>query len=96
MWTSTTGGGYHGGYTYGPGPWVDAYRTADGAIVHRGYTYNPDTSSFTVDVPSMWPRMTEEEFRKRTHLDLDEEDIKVEIRIKELPEFLRSRVYCGV
>ena len=71
MWTSTTGGGYHGGYTYGPGPWVDTYRTADGAIVHRGYTYNPDTSSFTVDVPSMWPAMSKEEFEKKISLDLD-------------------------
>ncbi len=58
MWTSTTSGTYHGGYTYGTGPWVDAYRTADGAIVHRGYTYDPDKNAFSIDIPSMWPSVS--------------------------------------
>lgn len=74
MWTSSTDGNYHGGYTYGIGPWVDAYRTADGNIIHRGYTYDPDHSAFTVDIPSMWPRISEEEWRKRVKLELNEED----------------------
>ena len=52
MWTSTTGGDYHGGYS--TGPWIDAYRTSDGAIVHR--TYSPDAFSSTVDISSMWPK----------------------------------------
>ena len=76
MWTSTTGGSYHGGYTYGPGPWVDAYRTADGAIVHRGYTYDPDKSAFTVEVPDMWPKISKDEFEKRVRLELDDEEEK--------------------
>lgn len=74
MWTSTTGGDYH--RSYGPGPWVDAYRTADGAIVHRGYSYNPDTSSFTVDVPSMYPptQMSELDWYRLNGIDIKSEE----------------------
>lgn len=67
MWTSTTGGG----------PWVDAYRTSDGAIVHRGYTYHPDPSSLTVDVPSMYPppyQMTELDWYKINGIDIRSEE----------------------
>ena len=86
MWTSTTGGDYHG--NYGLGPWVDAYRTSDGAIIHRGYTYNPDTSSFTVDIPSMYPYdILDPDIVKK----LEMEEPKMEIQSNEDPHSLGRR-----
>lgn len=80
MWTSTTGGDYHGGYS--TGPWIDAYRTSDGDIVHR--TYRPDPSSFAVDIPGMWPEIAEDEWKRMMKWELDKEDKhKVSVSKKE-------------
>ena len=48
--------------------------TSGGVVDPSGYRYNPDTSSFTADVPDMWPK-TEDECRKLVKLiKLDKED----------------------
>lgn len=65
---------FDGGYTYDPGAWKAWTTTTDGRLRSSGYAYNPDTSSFTVDIPSMWPRAADDEWKKIMKLELDKED----------------------
>ena len=72
---------FDGGYIYDPGAWKAWTTTTDGRLRSSGYAYNPDTSSFTVDIPSMWPRVAEDEWKKIMKLELDKEDEpKVSVR----------------
>lgn len=72
---------FDGGYTYDPGAWKAWTTTTDGRLRSSGYAYNPDTSSFTVDIPSMWPSTIEDEWKKMMKLELDKEDEpKVSVR----------------
>ena len=72
---------FDGGYIYDPGAWRAWTTTTDSRLRSSGYAYNPDTSSFTVDIPSMWPRIAEDEWKKMMKLELDKEDEpKVSVR----------------
>ena len=67
---------FDGGYTYDPGAWRTWTTTTSDGVVHpSSYRYNPDTSSFTVDIPSMWPK-TEDDWHKliKSEVELDKED----------------------
>ena len=86
---------FDGGYTYDPGAWRAWTTTTDGRLRSSGYTYNPYASSFTVDIPSMWPRLTEDEFRKRMSIELDKEDeSKVSVRKIESHVMDEQAVVC--
>lgn len=66
---------FDGGYTYNPDAWKTWTTTTSDGVPHPyGYRYNPDTSSFIVDIPGMWPRITEDEWKKKIKLELDKED----------------------
>ena len=66
---------FDGGYTYNPGAWrAWTTTTSDGVVRPAEYRYNPDTSSFTVDIPGMWPKIAEDEWKKMMKLELDKED----------------------
>lgn len=85
---------FDGGYTYDPGAWKAWTTTTDGRLRSSGYAYNPDASSFTVDVPSMWPRVLEEEWEKLMKLDDKEVKHKVNVHKKETPIQEERVVVC--
>ena len=89
--------------TYIPDAWRTWTTTTSDGVVHpfrygvphpSGYIYNPDTSSFTVDIPSMWPK-TEDDWHKLIKSELDKEDKhKVSVSKKETHAKDERAVVC--
>ena len=46
---------FEGGYTYDPRAWQTWSVTGEGPISPYHHRYNPDTSSFTIDIPRIYP-----------------------------------------
>lgn len=66
MWTSSISGisGMSEHVSLEPriwGSWMDSYRTSSGEDIFRGYTFNPDTNSFSIDLPNLYHQGVSEE-----------------------------------
>jgi hypothetical protein len=98
-----------GGYTYDPSRWRTWTTTTGGSLTPETYTIHHDgvtirrDGSFvydvpgdygTVDIPSMWPSLTEDEFRKRMSIELDKEEKDVSVQYKDTPESNVKAVVC--
>lgn len=86
---------FDGGYTYDPSAWRAWTTTTDGRLRSAGYKYNPDTSSFTVDVPRMmWPSTLNDEWREILKSELEKGGRDVSVQYKDTPESNVKAVVC--